>query len=131
MNTTKSRPYAANTLDGVLSSHAPRHLPLHGAEHFLSEVYRCLVQGGVIRISVPYLDAHIRIFDAKKSMNWVIFFEADQGSDRNVHHFMYTSESLSALLRAGGSNVFSRRECRQDLEKLDNRLKSLPVEAIK
>lgn len=136
LNVTKSWPYPANSLDAVYSSHVLEHLPLHGAKKCLAEAYRCIEPGGGIRISVPDLDAHIREYDPAKSMDWAInFFEADQKSEKNMHHFMYNFQNLGGLLKTAGFTVVTRHEYRQgkcpDVDKLDNRPESLFVEAIK
>lgn len=92
--------------------------------------------GGVIRISVPDLDMQIRDFDPQRSMEWSIsFFEADQKSEKNMHHFMYNFTSLASLLKEVGFAAVTRQQYRQgqcpDVGQLDNRPESLFVEAIK
>lgn len=69
-------------------------------------------------------------------MDWAInLFEANERSEKNMHHFMYNFESLRALLLSVGFTDVHRRDYQQgvcpDVEKLDNRPGSLFVEAIK
>jgi len=136
LDVTKQWPYADDAFEAICSSHVLEHLPLRGARSCLAESCRCLKKGGVLRISVPDLDAAISHYDPEHAMEWAIaLFEADQGSEKNMHHFMYNFDSLRALLLSAGFAEVHRREYRQglcpDLELLDNRPDSLFVEAIK
>lgn len=136
LNVSKPWPYASNSFEAIYSSHVLEHLPLRAAKQCLSEGYRCLRDEGVIRISVPDLDALIHEYDSSRSMDWAInFFEANERSEKNMHHFMYNFESLESLLKSVGFSKVSRQDYRQgacpDVEKLDNRPGSLFVEAIK
>lgn len=57
MNLNKAWKFADNSVDVVYSSHLFEHLSLKSADLFLSEAYRCLKPGGIIRIVVPDLYA--------------------------------------------------------------------------
>ncbi|MBK1678904.1 class I SAM-dependent methyltransferase [Rhodocyclus tenuis] len=136
LNVTRPWPYADATFEAIGSSHVVEHLPLHGAKVCLAESFRCLQPGGVLRISVPDLDDYIAKFHQEDPINWATkFFEADQVSEKNMHHFMYNFESMRSLLQSLGFSSVTRQEYQQgicpDLEKLDNRPASLFVEAIK
>lgn len=136
LNVSKPWPYSNAMFEAVYSSHVLEHLPLHGAKLCLAESYRCLQPGGVLRISVPDLDANIHAYDPEQSMDWAInLFEANERSEKNMHHFMYNFVSIRTLLQSVGFSQVIRQDYRQgncpDLEKLDNRPGSLFVEAIK
>jgi len=136
LNVTKRWPYSNDMFEAIFSSHVLEHLPLHGAKNCLAESYRCLQKGGVLRISVPDLDAFVRDYDPKDSMDWATnLFEANERSEKNMHHFMYNFESLRTLLQSAGFSQVIRQDYQQgicpDVEKLDNRPGSLFVEAIK
>lgn len=136
LNVTKPWSYSNEMFKAIYSSHVLEHLPLHGAKNCLAESYRCLQPGGVLRISVPDLDAQIRNYDPNRSMDWAInLFEANERSEKNMHHFMYNFESLRTLLKSAGFSQVTRRDYQQgdcpDVEKLDNRRESLFVEAVK
>jgi len=136
LNVSKPWPYMNDAFEAIFSSHVLEHLPLHGAKVCLAESYRCLAKGGVLRISVPDLDAYIREYDPNRSMDWAInLFEANERSEKNMHHFMYNFESMRALLLSVGYTDVYRRDYQQgvcpDVEKLDNRPGSLFVEATK
>jgi predicted SAM-dependent methyltransferase len=136
LDVTKAWPYANETFEAIFSSHIVEHLTLDGAKNCMSESYRCLKNGGVLRISVPDLDALILAFSPKNSLEWTIdLFEANQKSEKNMHHFMYNFDSLYSILRQAGFSQITRQDYRQgicpDIDKLDNRPGSLFVEAIK
>lgn len=136
LNVTKPWGYPAGSFEAISSSHVLEHLPLQGAKICLAESYRCLRQGGVLRISVPDLDVYIRNFVQDRSLDWAInLFEANELSEKNMHHFMYNFESLRTLLQSAGFSQVIRQEFQKgmcpDVEKLDNRPASLFVEAIK
>jgi hypothetical protein len=136
LNVTKSWSYSSGMFEAIYSSHVLEHLPLHGAKTCLAESYRCLRQGGVLRISVPDLDTQIRDYDPNRSMDWSInLFEANERSEKNMHHFMYNFESLRTLLQSVGFSQVTRCDYQKgdcpDVENLDNRPGSLFVEAVK
>ena len=136
LNVSRRWPYSTNSFEAIFSSHVLEHLPLHGARVCAGESYRCLQPGGVLRLSVPDLDAHIREFVPARAFDWAVnFFEAGETSEKNMHHFMYNFDSLSQLLKEAGFPRVVRREHQQgdcpDVERLDNRPGSLFVEAFK
>lgn len=136
LNVAKSWRYADGQFDAIYSSHVLEHLPLHAARVCLAESYRCLQSGGVLRISVPDLDALVADYDPSRAMAWATgCFEANERSEKNMHHFMYNFSSLSELLQAAGFSRIERQTHKAglcpDVEMLDNRPESLFVEAIK
>lgn len=136
LNVTKHWPYENGKFDAVYSSHVLEHLPLHGARVCLAESYRCLQQGGILRILVPDLDAHVHDYDSKRAMDWAInFFEANERVEKNMHHFMYNFESMQTLMKSVGFSKVIRQDYQSglcpDVKKLDQRPGSLCVEAIK
>ena len=136
LNVVKPWPYPDAAFEAIFSSHVLEHLPLRGARHCLAECRRCLKPGGVLRISVPDLDAAVADYDPTRAAEWATaLFEADQESEKNMHHFMYNFHSLRALLLAAGFSEVVRCEYQKgqcpDVEHLDNRPASLFVEAVK
>lgn len=136
LNVVRPWPYPDARFEAIFSSHVLEHLPLRGAKTCLSECHRCLAPGGVLRIVVPDLDTAIREYEPQQALAWATaLFEADQASEKNMHHFMYNFDSLRGLLQAVGFAQVTRHSYRQgacpDLDRLDNRPASLFVEAIK
>lgn len=136
LNVGKPWPYATRQFEAIFSSHMLEHLTLRAARNCLAESHRCLQEGGIMRIAVPDLDKLVSAFAPGHSFDWASqFFEANEVSEKNMHHFMYNFDSLSALLKSAGFAKVHRREYRQglcpDIDTLDNRPESLFVEAIR
>lgn len=136
LNVSKKWPFKDSSFSAIASSHVVEHLPLHGAINCFTDSHRCLKTGGVLRISVPDLDTYIKNYQPDNALSWATdLFEANERSEKNMHHFMYNFSSMSTLLKQAGFTQVFRREYRQgicpDLEKIDNRPSSLFVEAIK
>lgn len=136
LNVSKPWPFDDGRFEAIASSHVVEHLTLHGAKNCFAESRRCLRDGGVLRISVPDLDAYVGNYNPDNALEWATdLFEANERSEKNMHHFMYNFTSMRALLTQAGFTQVNRREYRQglcpDVDKLDNRPGSLFVEAIK
>jgi len=136
LDVTRQWPFPGNSFEAIFSSHVLEHLPLRGARSCLSESYRCLKSGGVLRICVPDLDRHIADYRSEHAEEWAIsFFEANETSEKNMHHFMYNFGSLSKLMREAGFKKVTRCDFHTgdcpDIKELDNRPESLFVEAVK
>ena len=136
LNVIKPWPFADGRFEAIYSSHVLEHLTLRGARTCIAEAYRCLKPGGVLRILVPDLDDHVSEFRSESAMAWAInFFEANEVSEKNIHHFMYNFSSLSELMRECGFPIVERCDYRvgrcPDVALLDNRPGSLIVEAVK
>ena len=136
LNVTRPWPFAENMFEAVFSSHVLEHLPLRGARMCLAESYRCLQPGGVLRISVPDLDKHIADYRSEQAVDWAVhFFEANETSEKNMHHFMYSYHSMGVMMREAGFRNVARRDFQQgdcpDVQAMDNRPESLFVEAVK
>lgn len=136
LNVTGPWPFASDSMEAVFSSHVLEHLPLHGARQCLSESHRCLSKGGILRIVVPDLDRFVGDFTREGAFDWAVhFFEANEVSEKNMHHFMYNFDSLRKLMLEAGFSAVHRRRFREgdcpDIDRLDNRPESLFVEAVK
>lgn len=133
---TKKWPFNDESFEAIYSSHVLEHLTLRGARICLTESYRCLKKGGVLRILVPDLDAYINDYDPKTALQWATnLFEANELKEKNMHHFMYNFESLRTLIKSAGFGDVIRQDYQSgmcpDVKMLDNRPGSLCVEAIK
>jgi SAM-dependent methyltransferase len=129
-------PTSSDTFDAIYSSHVLEHLPLRGAKVCLAESFRCLKKGGILRISVPDLDKQIADYKPENAADWAVnLFEANETSEKNMHHYMYNYHSLSSMMHEAGFKIVMRRGFREgecpDVGDLDNRPESLFVEALK
>jgi hypothetical protein len=134
MNLNKRWKYADNTVDIVYASHLFEHLSLTSAKLFLTESYRCLKPGGVIRLVVPDLYKICRTYineyesglteDTTQFIMWAINMhrEGQYGSRIGLlkktvlegqgyphqHKFMYDEKSLGKkMTEAGFTNILS------------------------
>lgn len=128
MNLNKRWRYRTGNVDIVYASHLFEHLTLKSASLFLSEAYRCLRPGGVIRIVVPDLyqicKKYVNEYDSdtfdKSSTEFVMWAinmhrEGQYGNPGffkkliyewqgypHQHKYMYDPKSLSTLLASFG-----------------------------
>ena len=136
LNVGKPWPFGDETVNAIFSSHVVEHLSIRAARVCLSNAYRVLRKGGVLRIVVPDLDKCIADYSEAAAYEWAIdVFEANQIAEKNMHHFMYNCSSMARLMRECGFSDVKRQAFRvgkcPDLERLDNRPESLFMEAIK
>ncbi len=128
MNLNKRWKYADNTVDIVYASHLFEHLSSAAAKLFLSESYRSLKPGGVIRLVVPdlykickrYIDEYETgaIKDPTEFIMWAINMHREGQYGAKIgfikklvfenqgyphqHKFMYDEKSLSIKIAEAG-----------------------------
>jgi hypothetical protein len=136
LNVGKPWPFADDTAEAIFSSHVVEHLSLHSARVCVRNAYRVLKKDGVLRIVVPDLDKYIAEYRSDTAYEWAReVYEADNTSEKNMHHFMYNCESMTRLMREAGFSDVRRVSYRAgrcpDIDQLDNRPDSLFMEAVK
>ena len=117
---TKRIPVRDSSASVVYSSHMIEHLSQRGLAKFLAEAKRVLAPKGVLRISVPDLDFHIKKYGIDGNANAFMKSvtetvpKVDTLKERIIfliagyrnHQWMYNSASLkSILLKAGFKDV--------------------------
>lgn len=111
--------------DFIYTSHFLEHLPLDDAARLLSESFRVLKPGGLMRVCVPDLAFAISLYSTgeKEKMLEGYFFVKDGWSSFARHKYMYDFELLTRALRAAGFAQVVRRVYREgespDLQYLD------------
>lgn len=133
-----SIPLKDQTADFVYSSHFLEHLFKRDAERLLTDSFRVLKSGGIVRICIPDLAYAVAMYarGEKAAMLENYFFVEDKESQLARHKYMYDFELLKSLLERIG---FSQVACcsyqqgqTPDLQLLDNRPEeTLFVEARK
>jgi predicted SAM-dependent methyltransferase len=88
INILKGLPFSDNSFDVIYSSHFLEHLTQIQADFVLSEIFRVLKSGGIVRIVVPDLEnvckeylsilSDIQENDNKKRYDWIILELLDQ-----------------------------------------------------
>lgn len=136
LDVRKRFPYPDNTFHFVYTSHLLEHLVPAHTEFCVSEIYRVLRPGGIVRIAVPDLDQIVASYDPQNPVPWLdSFFEAGQKNPKNRHHWHYNEVSMRRLLEKVGFQEICRCEFRQgrcaDIAILDRRPESLFMEAVK
>lgn len=126
LNLAKPFPYPAGHFDFVFSSHVFEHIPRPVLKNTLGEILRVLKVGGTMRVVVPDLSWFVGHYSPERADEFVKgVFEMDNGLEKNRHQWMYSSNTLIALLESIGFQdvhkcVFRQGDC-PDLDKLDNR----------
>lgn len=133
-----SIPLHDGSTDFVYSSHFLEHLAHKDAQNLLSESFRILKPGGVVRISVPDLEYALSLYTLgrKEEMLTQYFFVNDDDSHFARHKYMYDFQLLKAALEKAGFQDVRRCAFQEgrtpDLIVLDNRVEdSLFVEATR
>ena len=125
MNLNKKWKFDNNSVDIVYASHLFEHLSLNSADLFLSESYRVLKPGGVIRIVVPdlykickkYIEEYDSVENTTEFIMWAINMhrEGQYGNPNfmkklilewqgypHQHKFMYDERSLIKKMKTFG-----------------------------
>jgi SAM-dependent methyltransferase len=104
------------SVDAIYTSHMLEHLDRAQARRFLAEVYRVLIPGGIVRVSVPDLGRLAERYriagDADAFVEGLLMFTTNPSTWRQRlrlalvgfrHHlWMYDASSLTKLLLACG-----------------------------
>ncbi|HJQ68475.1 MAG TPA: methyltransferase domain-containing protein [Blastocatellia bacterium] len=141
----KELPFGPSSIDYVYTSHFLEHNSLDDARKIVSNVFRVLKPGGLLRVVVPdlalgarqYLDAlRADPSDSKAARVFLDWMQLSRPGVRDPHLWMYDAASLSSMLAYGGFvnvTVCDFREGRvPDCDILDTRPEdSLHMEAEK
>jgi SAM-dependent methyltransferase len=128
-------PFADQSVDYVYSSHFLEHLYREDAEGFLTESFRVLKTGGVIRILTPDLAEAIAAYEEGHKEEALSTFFSGRVGMYGQHHYLYDYDILRDLLVSIGFAQVTRPQYREglvpDVEVLDGRPGSLIAEATK
>jgi SAM-dependent methyltransferase len=141
----KALPYKDSSVDYVYTSHFLEHLELKDSQRLMSEVFRILKPGGIVRVVIPDLALGARQYvaaieanpdDASAAHEFVDWLQLNRPGLRDPHLWMYDAASLSAMLNQVGFSEVVVCEYRKgrvpDCNILDNRPEdSLHLEAEK
>jgi len=138
MDVRKRFPFPSESFDFVYSSHLLEHLFPEEAEKCLSETYRVLKSGGLVRFAVPDLDEIVKNYDPldpEKTLKSIFEYGKTKNRGKNSHHWLYNENLLNLKLRAAGFVEVTRRGFQEgkcpDLAQIEDRPQSLFMEAIK
>ena len=149
---TRPLPFESSSVDVIYSSHMVEHLSPNGRDRFFAEAKRVLIDGGILRVSVPDLQKLVREYvndgNADKFMRraYVSAGELSGLSDKirvlafgfRHHQWMYDGQSLALALKSSGfSEVFVLKAGETkvaesgDLDLFERQEESVYVEAVK
>jgi len=128
-------PFHNNSIPNIYSSHFIEHLTRNESGKLISECFRVLRSGGVIRICVPSLEKEIAVMEdaiAKAKAGEVMpiqkYVTAEHdgfSSNYSYHRFMFNAQELAKLLNEAGFSDIKQREFKKgeipDVEHLDTR----------
>jgi predicted SAM-dependent methyltransferase len=102
------------------------HLRPAMARLMLMEILRVLKPGGICRLVAPSLEWALSLYNEEHPEACLRgIFQEDEENVKNRHQWMYTSKSLSRLMRETGFGDVVPRKFREgelpDLERIDNR----------
>jgi predicted SAM-dependent methyltransferase len=150
MDLRQGLPFSSNSCEAIAAIHVLEHFTLSEAEQLLTECYRVLNRGGILRLGVPDLHIFARAYVEQDTnfYSWPgphdgLRFAGETLADRFMfvvlgegHCYCYDYDSLRHLLRNVGFKIIERCEYKvgniPDVHSLDNRPEvSLFVEAVK
>ena len=144
----KGLPFPNSSCSVIFSEHFIEHISKEDATRFLSECYRALKAGGVLRISTPDAETFLRSYagDQKFLAHPSFSQQIDTPIDRvnymmreyGQHLWSYDEELLTLMLkRAGFEKVVRQRfgaslhPCMNNIDFKDREFESLYLESIK
>lgn len=129
---TKPLPFANCTCSRIFTEHFIEHLTREQAQKFLTECYRVLEPGGVIRVSTPKLGVLLQDYVDGRLDRWAPTWQpatpcqmVNEGMRLWGHQFIYDQDELNMALHEAGFRLIKRcaHHCSQndDLTNLETR----------
>lgn len=114
-------PYEDNTIDFIYNEHLIEHLTVQDGLVVLSDFYRVLKKGGVLRIATPNLDyVMFKYFFFWRRQNWITQYGYTWMKTKaemiNIcfrdwgHQYLYNRQELERRLREAGFNKFYKQK---------------------
>ncbi|MFC1993393.1 methyltransferase domain-containing protein [Chloroflexota bacterium] len=130
-------PFANESIDYIYTSHFVEHLYRDEAKMFMTETYRALKKGGMIRVGIPDLQYAFSLYKrgrTEEALN--LFYVNSKSEDNNYHRYMYDFNSLQNLMRYAGFRNIEKCSYKDgktpDIDKLDVKPgETLFIEALK
>lgn len=96
-------PYKDNTFDLIYGSHLLEHFPRDKTLFILKEWVRVLRKGGTLRLSVPSLEALIKIYQQENDLSQIIGpLYGKQDYPYNYHYTVFDYKTLKKLMEEAG-----------------------------
>jgi predicted SAM-dependent methyltransferase len=92
-----------NSVEVIYTCHVLEHFKRSQTKSVLTEWFRILTPGGILRLSVPDFESICKVYSKTKDINLVIGpLFGGQTYLYNIHYNIFDFQSLSALLRDVG-----------------------------
>ncbi len=136
LNATKRFPLPDHSVEAAYSSHMLYNLSETEAKRCLSEIYRVLQPGGILRLALIDFDALIRSYNpVKPEILLNVLYQPMISGKKNHMQWCYNIHSISSLLSSAGFVSVQQMPYRKgdiaDVESIDYRPDSLFVEGMK
>ena len=107
-----------NTVDLIYASHILDHVKRAETEVVLSEWYRVLKKGGILRIAVSNFEAVVEIYLKNKNLEELMgLLYGGQTYENNYHYRTFDFQSLSNILRKVGFRKIYRYDWKKNIHK--------------
>lgn len=132
LDVTERFPFADKTFTAILAEHVIEHFTYRDGKAMMTECFRTLKPGGILRLSTPNIRFYTDLFDPAKmelfresyaiphQKAWVPYADAPRATFvlnnlvRNWRHlFVYDFETVEALLKSVGFTEVSLKEIGQ------------------
>lgn len=106
--------FSDNTFDLLYSSHVLEHFKRNETQNVLKEWVRVLKPGGTIRLSVPFLDNIIEIYQKSNDIQNVLGpLFGGQTYEKNFHYICFNEQLLTEFLIKAGCEAVHRWDYRR------------------
>ena len=107
-----------NFVDLIYACHVLEHFKRHEIERVLTEWYRVLKIGGILRVAVPDFAAIVRVYKKYKDMELIMgLLYGGQDYEYNFHHVTFDFKYLEKLLTKVGFKNIHRYDWREIIHK--------------
>lgn len=108
--------FSDNSIEEIYASQLLEHFDKHHIDKVLSEWNRVLKPGGLVRISVPDMEAVIAEYNANHDLKTLwSFFHGGQKYDYDYHYSSFDFQLLKAYLESNGFEDVQRYDWRDFL----------------
>jgi predicted SAM-dependent methyltransferase len=106
------------SIDLVYASHVLEHFHRDDIKRVLSEWYRVLKIGGVLRIAVPDFDSLVKVYRIYDDIDLIIgSLYGRQDYKENYHYIVFNFDSLKKALESVGFKDIKRYDWRETIHK--------------
>lgn len=107
-----------NSADLIYACHVLEHFKRYETERVLTEMYRVLKPGGILRVAVPDFEAIVTVYEKYRDMELIKgLLYGGQDYEYNFHYVAFDFKYLEKLLTKVGFKNIHRYEWRKTIHK--------------